>query len=214
MSGDRRRPSGLAFSSGDRRRIDSIGLSRISYHSGACCSEGRSFVLRRFDRWFDMGSRLAAIPLVVAWGPTRWPTHWCRLAESDELVGDCGVHADLAGELLTLAGVPYARGRAALRPTVHAAPHWRSTWSESDADDTWIGDDVVHHEVLRIGARWWDPTEARWFAGPGSHVLAGQVVAVREEGTDWQPGAPIQRSRGDAKPGPCRAGTDREGDVA
>ncbi|MFG3490033.1 hypothetical protein [Streptomyces sp. NPDC047972] len=192
MSGGPRHPSGLAFGGGDRRRLDSIGLSRISHHGDVCCSEGRSFILLRFDRWVDTGSRLAAIPLVVAWGPTRWPIYWCGLAEPEELVGDCGVHADLAGELLTLAGVPYARGRAALRPTAHAAPHWRSTWSESDADDTWIGDDVVHHEVLRIGARWWDPTEARWFAGPGSHVLAGQVVAVREEGANWQQGVADQ----------------------
>lgn len=186
MTSDHRRRPGCALSEQDRQRIDSIGLSRISHHGDLCCREARRFVLRRFEGWVDTGSRLAAIPLLVSWGPTRWPVSWCRLAEPDKWVGDCGVHADLAGELLTLAGVPYARGRAAIKPPAYAVPHWRSTWSASDANDVWIGDDVVHHEVLRIGERWWDPTEARWFAGPGAHVLAGYVAAVRVEGADWQ----------------------------
>ncbi|WP_030753054.1 hypothetical protein [Streptomyces sp. NRRL S-31] len=182
-----RPPNGGPLSDQDRQRIDSIGLSRISHHGDLCCAEARYLVLRRFERWADTGDRLAAVPLLVRWAPTRWPLTWCRLAEPDEWAGDCGVHADLAGELLTLAGVAYARGRAAIEPYPRAVPHWRATWSASDADDTWIGDDVVHHEVLRIGARWWDPTEARWFTGAGAHLLAGRVAAVRTEGADWSP---------------------------
>uniref|UniRef100_UPI003C7D27E5 hypothetical protein n=1 Tax=unclassified Streptomyces TaxID=2593676 RepID=UPI003C7D27E5 len=160
--------------------------------------EELAHLLRALDAGFRLTADVVGLRVSAPGVPSRFGLSFdnsADLAQTDELVGDCGVHADLAGELLTLAGVPYTRGRAALRPTVHAAPHWRSTWSESDADDTWIGDDVVHHEVLRIGARWWDPTEACWFAGQGSHVLAGQVVAVREEGADWQPGAADQWTR-------------------
>ncbi len=169
----------------DRERIDTIPLSRIAYHEGPCCLEARRLIMAKLQQYPDIGSQLAAIPATFRWGPTRWPVHWCELDRSEEPVGDCGVHGDLAGALLTDAGIPHARGRAAIAPGSLSTAHWEATWTEAEASPQWIGPDVVHHEVVRVGDRWWDPTEARWFTGPGAALVAGTVVAVREDQGDW-----------------------------
>lgn len=169
----------------DRSRIDGIGLSCIGYHDGPCCAEARQLILAKLQQYPDLGSQLAAIPATFRWGPTRWPVRWCELLAPNELVADCGVHAQLASELLWLAGVPHTRGRAAIRAGATSVAHWSATWGEADASDAWLGDDVVHHEVVKVGDRWWDATEARWFSGPGAALVAGIVVAVREDGGDW-----------------------------
>jgi hypothetical protein len=170
----------------DLARLDAISLSEVSAHCGQCCFWARRTVLGRFDRWPDLGSRLAAIPVLIPWGPVRWPVHWCSLAADEEPTGDCGVHAAVAAALLADAGWTFARGRAALEPSPYALRHWRATWSEAGADDRWVASRVVHHEVIRIDERWWDPTEARWFAGPGDHVLSGRVAALRTEDAVWR----------------------------
>lgn len=170
----------------DRTRIDTIPLSRIAYHAGHCCTETRRLVLAKLQQYPDVGSQLAAIPATFRWGPTRWPLHWCELGRGKDPVGDCGVHGVLASALLTDAGIPHARGRAAIAPGPLAAAHWEATWAEEEASCQWIGPDVVHHEVVRVGDRWWDPTEARWFSGPGAALVAGIVVAVRSEDGDWE----------------------------
>ena len=170
----------------DRARIDAIPLSRVAYHAGRCCVESRQLILAKLQQYPDVGSQLAAIPATFRWGPTRWPVHWCELARRSEPVADCGVHAVLASELLTAAGIEHVRGRAAIAAGRIAAAHWTATWDDADADCAWIGPDVVHHEVLRVGDRWWDATEARWFSGPGDALVAGIVVAVRADGEDWE----------------------------
>ncbi len=50
---------------------------------------------------------------------------------------------------------------------------------------TWIGSRLAYHEVLEVGERMWDPSEARWFDGVGDSVVAGRVVAVRYFAGDW-----------------------------
>ena len=170
----------------DRSRIDGIGTSYISFHSGTCCAAARQLIVAKLQQYADIGSQLAAIPATFRWGPTRWPVHWCELLEPKELVADCGVHAQLAAELLWAAGVEFRRGRAAIQAGVRSVAHWTATWSDADASCAWLGDDVVHHEVLEVGDRWWDATEARWFSGPGAALVAGIVVGVRVDGEDWQ----------------------------
>lgn len=170
----------------DLHRLGSIGISEISSHVARCCAHARRVVLGHFDQWSDLGSQLAAIPALIHWGPTHWPVHWCELGAQEKPTGDCGVHADLAASLLARAGRSFLRGRAALKPSRFAPAHWRSAWSDAEADDRWIGSELVHHEVLRIEGRWWDPSEARWFSGPGDHVLSGRVEALRTEDGTWQ----------------------------
>lgn len=168
------------------KRFDRIGLSQVASHAKACCRMVRHGVFAQLTHYGDMGTALAAVPALLPWGPVQWPAHWCDLTDHDELVGDCGVHADVAAALLTRQDIPHARGRAAVLTTPHAPAHWRATWNEVQASDAWIGRTVVHHEVLRVGNRWWDPSEARWFSGAGGHLGSGRVLAVREEGGQWQ----------------------------
>ncbi len=176
----------MRFPEWDRKQIDSVGLSRLGCHGLPCCTGAKTLLLARLNRHVDVVARLAAVPAVVRWGPTIWPHHWCDLVVGDDLVGDCGVHADLVSHLLAARGIAHTRGRAALAVSPPAIRHWRLKWQAAGASDRWIGDEVVHHEVIGIGGRWWDPTEARWFDGPGSALGDGRVVAVRESGGTWQ----------------------------
>jgi hypothetical protein len=166
--------------------IDEIPLSRVAQHDEPCCTDAVSILFARLRHVPDVGARVAAVPVLIEWGPTRWPVWWCDLVQPQEIVGDCGVHADVVSRLLNGAGIKHARGRAALRPPPHVAAHWRSQWLSAECDDRWIRANVVHHEVLRIGDRWWDPTEARWFDGVGTQLVSGRVVAVREETGGWE----------------------------
>lgn len=171
----------------DRARIDAIPMSWLAYHSeSGCCVEARQLVIAKLQQYPDVGSQLAAIPVTFRWGPTRWPAYWCEIDRGKEPVADCGVHGELASILLTAAGIEHVRGRAAIAPSPLATAHWSATWGEADASAEWVGDAVVHHEVVRVGDRWWDATEARWFSGPGAALVAGTVVAVRPDGGAWE----------------------------
>lgn len=168
------------------RRFDRIELSQVASHPKTCCQTVRYGVFAQLTHVADTGAALAAVPALFRWGPVQWPAFWCDLVDHDELIGDCGVHADVVASLLTLHAVPHARGRAALRPPPLSSPHWKVCWNEARASDAWIGRTVVHHEVIRIGNRWWDPSDARWFSGPGASLEGARVLAVREEGKEWQ----------------------------
>lgn len=169
----------------DLDRIDRIKISWIADHRRDCCRDARWRVFAQLRHYPDLASRVAAVPDVIRWAPTRWPHYWCELTRSDELAGDCGVHAHVASDLLADAGVEHSRGRAAIAPYPMMTAHWRATWREASCDVAWICGSVVHHEVLRIRRRWWDPTEARWFEGVGARLASGRVVAVREEDGGW-----------------------------
>lgn len=169
------------------KRFDRIGLSRVASHPAkSCCHMVRYGVFARLTQFSNMGSALAAVPELFRWGPVRWPAHWCELVDHGDYFGDCGVHADVAATILTQQAIPHTRGRAAVRTAPLTPAHWRASWNEAQAGDAWIGGTVVHHEVLRVGSRWWDPSEARWFTGAGGHLGSGRVLAVREEGGPWQ----------------------------
>ncbi|MFJ9420221.1 hypothetical protein ACIRPT_39635 [Streptomyces sp. NPDC101227] len=170
----------------DLKRFDRIGLSRVGIHPTACCQMVRHSVFAQLMHFGDTGTALAAVPGLFRWGPVQWPAHWCDLVDHGELVGDCGVHADVAAALLTLKSVPHIRARAAVATPPMAPAHWRAVWNEAQACDAWLGRSSVHHEVIRIGDRWWDPSDARWFSGPGGHTGSGHVLALREEGGQWQ----------------------------
>jgi hypothetical protein len=176
----------MTLATTDRSRIDEIPVSHLAFHDGGCCAETRQLILARLQQYPDVGSQLAAVPATFRWGPTRWPAYWCDLLRKKELVADCGVHAELASALLWDAGIEHARGRAAIHAGQVATAHWNAGWTCEGASCAWIGEEIVHHEVLRVGDRWWDATEARWFGGPGAALIAGLVVAVRAEGEDWQ----------------------------
>jgi len=176
------------FPDADRERIDAIPLSIIAAHPDHCCADGRQALLRRLGRYPELGSRLAAVPVLLPWGPVRWPAHWCEVMGTGGAVGDCGVHADVGSALLTEAGVPHRRGRVALAAEGRAIAHWRAGWQQAECPAPWIGSRIVHHEVLRVGDRWWDPSGACWFDGAGAWLASGPVVAVRLEGGHWEVG--------------------------
>ncbi|MEU9121282.1 hypothetical protein AB0C96_15755 [Streptomyces sp. NPDC048506] len=198
----------------DLKRFDRIGLSRVASHAKACCQMVRHSVFAQLTHFGDTGTALAAVPGLFHWGPVQWPTHWCDLVDHGDLVGDCGVHADVAAALLTQKSVPHVRARAAVLTPPMAPAHWRAVWSEAQVSDAWIGRSVVYHEVLRVGSRWWDPSDARWFAGPGAHTGSGHVLALREEGGQWQlapdfPAAPGESPAGKEYDDPSEAGAPR-----
>lgn len=166
------------------QRIDTIGLSHLAHHDAWCCSTARALLVERLTAPLEIGAALAGIPDVVRWAPTAWPYWWCEI-DPEEPQGDCGVHADLASALLESFGMNHRRGRAALAPGPLVAAHWQAQWSEAQVADTWLGRSIVHHEVVHIGSRWWDPSGARWFAGAGSRLGSGWVLAVRDEDGGW-----------------------------
>jgi len=167
--------------------FDLIELSTLQVHEGTCCLDSRTHLLGPLYAQSDVGAALARIPALVKWAPTRWPAFWCDVRAEDDsgFAGDCGTHAYIASQVLNYFGIPHGRGRIAIRVSNHLLDHWRTTWEDSRGDVRWIGDGVVHHEVLRIGDRWWDPSEACWFAGPGDWLDCGLVVAVREQHGEW-----------------------------
>ncbi len=185
----------------DLKRFDRIGLSRVASHAKACCQMVRHSVFAQLTHFGDTGTALAAVPGLFRWGPVPWPTHWCDLVDHGDLIGDCGVHADVAAALLTRKSVPHARARAAVLTPPMAPEHWRAVWNEAQVSDAWIGRTVVYHEVLRVGDRWWDPSDARWFSGAGAHTGSGHVLALREEGGPWKLApTPVDDLTSDAAP--------------
>lgn len=169
----------------DLDQLSRIPLSTIAAHDSACCSISRKALLNRLLSGPSTGACLAAIPQVVQWAPTAWPAYWCEIDRGGKYGGDCGVHADLAEQVLRSCDIDLVRCRAALRPYGDVKDHWTATWEATGASTAWIADHLVHHEVLRVGERFWDPTEACWFAGVGSSLSAGVVVATKEGRAPW-----------------------------
>jgi hypothetical protein len=167
--------------------FDVIEMSVLQEHQGACCFDTRTQLLGDLCARSDVRAALASIPGVVTWAPTQWPAFWCevRAADGSGFAGDCGTHAHIAGQLLTHFGVDHVRGRVAIQVSRHVQDHWRATWAQGRGDPKWIAEGLVHHEVLRIGERWWDPSEACWFTGPGDWLDCGLAVAVREHDGSW-----------------------------
>ena len=170
----------------DLEAIGNFQLSSIEHHGEICCEIAMRQILALLDCYGDVGSQLANLPELIRWGPVVWPIHWCGLENSEGLVGDCGVHADIAARILNRFKLSYSRGQAVIVPSKLVAEHWKSSWSKVGASDKWIFSNFVYHEVVHIGARWWDPTEACWFEGEDAFLKAGRVLAVRIEGGPWK----------------------------
>lgn len=167
------------------RSFDLIPYSRLSA-LGDCCGDARAALLSDLHVRGDgeVGGTLALVPLIKAWGPTKWPASWCSVAESP--LADCGVHAALVSEVLSECGIGHARARLILQVSARHARVWRDQWESDGAASTWISDQLVHHEVIAVGDRLWDPTEARWLGGLGSRVGSGVLMAARIEMKPWQ----------------------------
>ena len=173
----------------DLAQLDEILCSYLSSHAGDCCTDAQTLVVGRFTTHLHVGSALAAVAAEVHWAPSRWPVWWCDV-DADDPHGDCGVIAAIASSVLTRYGIEHHRGRAAIEPAPAVPAHWSSTWQAAASSEAWIGPTLVHHEVIRIDDRWWDPTEGSWFTGAGSMLLAGRVVGVRAEDERWTVAAP------------------------
>jgi hypothetical protein len=170
----------------DLHRFGQIQVSYIDAHSRLCCAITQTQLLARLSNG-TLESTLAAIPRLVHWSPVHWPAHWCDLADDrGTYAGDCGVHAALAAVVMAEHGISFRRSQIAIASPHRHIAHWRSIWVNSGMDPAWIGEASVYHEVLSVGARFWDPSEARWFPGPGATLVAGRVVAVRVVGHEWQ----------------------------
>lgn len=165
--------------------FDNIGVSRLSDHEAPCCFAARAIIAGRLTAAVDVAEALATIPALVSWTPVAWPQHWCDVVRDETtLIGDCGTHGFLASFVLSHYGVEHDRGRAVLDPPNTAIEHWRRTWLDAGVSDAWIGERLVYHEVLRVGTRWWDPSEACFFI-LGDRVVGGFVRAVRTEFGAW-----------------------------
>jgi hypothetical protein len=164
--------------------LAAIPTSHLGHHDGHCCHDAEVLILGRLIVPGRVDASLASVPLVVEWAPTHWPANWCEVLTDER--GDCGVHAALASAVLGHFGIVHRRARAALRPEPGVQAHWQAQWDADGVATRWLANGIVHHEVIGIGDEYWDPTEARWIAGPGARVLAGEVIAVREDGSTWQ----------------------------
>ncbi|MEJ7669070.1 MAG: hypothetical protein WKH97_10135 [Casimicrobiaceae bacterium] len=116
-----------------------------------------------------------------AWGPTRWPIHWCEAVAKKTL--DCGALAALAQATLLERGVHCYTAQLIQRYTKADTKNWYRNWDRDDAEVCWIKDDLVYHEACAVVARSaefriWDPT-ASWWVNPKQFEGYGAVLALR-----------------------------------
>lgn len=186
--------------SADLDAFATIAASHISTHDDTCCRTARLALSSALDTG-TVETSLAAVPAVVKWQAVPWPATWCQLAgDDDAFIGDCGVHAALAALILQRHGVAFERAQIAIAAGPYHVEHWRERWRRAGIPQTWIGQRSVYHEVLAVGSRFWDPSEARWFTGPGSTLLSGRVAACRTHGSAWIT-APADSVTGPEDPG-------------
>jgi hypothetical protein len=164
--------------------LEKIPLSTISSHDDHCCKDAFGLIWIKLIRAGSLEQALAFLPVLIPWGPTIWPSFWCQFS-GNRPSGDCGVHAQLASLLFDYFHVLHKRGRAAVRPNELVAAHWRATWSAAAAQQEWLGEQLVHHEVILVGEKWWDPTEACWFDGVGATLHSGRIVGTQIFGEAW-----------------------------
>jgi len=198
---------GRPLLSTDLDQFATIAASHISTHDDTCCHTARLALTSALDTG-TVETSLAAVPAVVKWQAVPWPVTWCQLAgDDDAFIGDCGVHAALAALILQQHGVAFQRAQIAIAAGPYHVEHWRERWRRAGIPQTWIGQHTVYHEVLSIGSRFWDPSEARWFTGPGASLPSGWVAACRNHGSAWI------TTQGDNAPGATDPSQDAGGDV-
>jgi hypothetical protein len=154
--------------------------SALAAHDAECCRDARAwFLAMNRSLWRGQGAP-AWIGRHYAWGPTRWPLHWCDAVGAKELC--CGAQAALGVEAFRARGVEAVPVQLVQRFGAEDADHWRGTWEAGGASAAWLGDGLVYHEacaVLEGGrARVWDPTASMW-ASPDEVRGYGSVAAIR-----------------------------------
>jgi hypothetical protein len=154
--------------------------SALAAHDAECCRDARAwFLAMNRSLWRGQGAP-AWIGRHYAWGPTRWPLHWCDAVGAKELC--CGAQAALGVEAFRARGLEAVPVQMVQRFGADDAAHWRGTWEAGGASAAWLGDGLVYHEacaVLEGGrARVWDPTASMW-ASPDEVRGYGSVAAIR-----------------------------------
>jgi hypothetical protein len=159
--------------------------SQLQEHPRRCCRDARS--------WFALMDRSAArdraAPVTPswmnhrwAWGPGRWPLHWCEAVRLEDL--DCGALAAFAHESLALRGIPHGTVQIVQHYDEEACAHWSRWWQDGAGNTRWIAAPFVYHEAVALvhpaAGEWrmWDPSRGRWMDDPDGPAY-GATVAVR-----------------------------------
>jgi hypothetical protein len=125
--------------------------SSLSDHGGRCCRLAREWVVA-----YDF-SQLGGAPSLTgprwirhryAWGPSRWPLHWCEAVREKTL--DCGALAALAREVFAARGVESFPAQFIQQFSAEAARHWQKKWEGAGCAVRWIDDELIYHEGCAV----------------------------------------------------------------
>ncbi len=151
--------------------------SVIYSHEGECCQIARAWFLAADASFTALGDANAPIWLrrFRPWGPAKWPSYWCEL--SSFKTWDCGHYAAVSAVLLERRGYEVMRVQLAQQATRSECQQWASMWLAARLAPTWVGDQIVYHEVCAIldayqRARVWDPTENLWLSPTRTYAQA------------------------------------------
>ncbi|HEX8163439.1 MAG TPA: hypothetical protein VF538_16325 [Pyrinomonadaceae bacterium] len=158
--------------------------STISHHGEQCCRIAREWLLSTDYSQLNAGDPHTGprwLRLKYAWGPSRWPIHWCEAVERKTL--DCGALAALAQELFAARGVRSYPAQFIQQYTDDAARQWSSRWDGDEVPAHWIKEDLIYHEACAVEVRdkeirLWDPT-AGWWVNPKQSGGYGGLLALR-----------------------------------
>lgn len=170
----------------DLARFYEIPFSVMGTHAQECCLAARASLLAKIEQGTVEGT-LAQIPVTLPWAPIAWPAYWCDLMNEGQATGgDCGVHAAIARVVLDDHQIDHVPARVAIESPEAYREHWRAMWHSARLVSDWIGDELVYHEVVYTGGRFWDPSESRFFSRSRPMLLAGRVAAVQVGVQDWE----------------------------
>jgi hypothetical protein len=159
--------------------------SVISHHGEACCRIAREWILSMDYSLLNAGNPLTGprwLRSKYAWGPSRWPIHWCEAAREKTL--DCGALAALAHEIFTARGVKSFPVQLIQQYSETAARQWYKGWGGgAETAVNWIEEDLIYHEGCAVITRdreikIWDPT-ASWWVNPKQFGGYGGVLVLR-----------------------------------
>ncbi len=158
--------------------------SSVSHHGEQCCRVAREWVLA-----MDY-SQLGGSPALTgprwlrqkfAWGPSRWPIHWCEAVKEKKL--DCGALAALSNEIFRARGVRSYTVQLIQQYSSEAICHWLKEWEGKQCAVNWIEDELIYHEGCAVVVgdgeiKLWDPS-ASWWVNPRHTSGYGGLLAVR-----------------------------------
>lgn len=167
------------------RKWEQFPASVISHHDAQCCRVAREWVIATDFSQLNAGDPLTGprwIRKRFAWGPSRWPIHWCEAVRLKTL--DCGALAALAQEVFVARGVRSHPAQFIQQYTPDATRQWHKNWDGDEAAVNWINDDdLIYHEGCAVVTRgdeikFWDAT-ASWWINPKQFGGYGGVLALR-----------------------------------